>query len=91
VPSTESQIKGAAPEQKTRKSRITQDMVLAKMSLTEWVTREQFIEWAGNKPFELGINRDSKMLTDMVDRELVEVKNTERPGTRDLVEHRRKK
>jgi hypothetical protein len=90
MPSTESQIKEAAPEQKTRKSRITQDMVLAKMSLTEWVTREQFVEWAGNKPFELGIKRASKMLTDMVDRDLVEVERTKRPKTNDLELFRRK-
>jgi hypothetical protein len=60
------------------------------MSLTEWVTREQFIEWAGNKPFGLGINRASKMLTDMVDRERVEVQKTKRSGTNNLELFRRK-
>jgi hypothetical protein len=90
VPSSEAQIKAAAPEKKARKSQITTEMVLAKMSLVDWVTRQQFIEWLGGKEFgHLGVNPASRMLTDMIDRELVETESTKRAGTCDLKRYRR--
>lgn len=66
-------------------------MVLAKMSHIDWITKEQFVEWMGGKEFgHMGINRAETMLTDMEDRELVEVKTTKRSGTRALKWYRRK-
>lgn len=88
MPSTESQIKEAAPEQKTRKGQVTTELVLAKMSPVDLVTKPQFVEWA-KKKFKLARDPAREMLADMVDRELVEEHRTKRPGTNDLVQFRK--
>jgi DnaB-like helicase N terminal domain/AAA domain len=89
VPSTEEQIRSAEPEKKVSKfKKTTPEMVLEKMSPVEWVTRPQFKDWAKEK---FGLARDpaDEMLTDLADRELVELDVTPRPHTNPLKRYRK--
>ena len=92
VPSSEDQIKQAEPEERPSraKGKATAEIVLQKMSPIDWVTREQFKAWA-NAEFRIALNPADKLLTDLVDRELVELRITKRPKTNDLKQYRRKK
>ena len=89
VPSTEDQIRSAEPEKKLAKTKnVTSEILLEKMSPLEWVTRQQFTEWA-NKTFHLARDPAGEMLTDLVDRELVEMSITPRPKTNPLKLYRK--
>jgi hypothetical protein len=90
VPATSDQIKVSEPVTKPAKpKRVTAEIVLEKMSPIEWVTRPQFIEWA-IETFSIGRDRADKMLTDLFDRDLVEILLTPRPKTNPKKEYRRK-
>jgi len=89
LPSTEEQIRSAEPEKKISKFKnATSEMVLEKMSPFEWVTRQQFIDWAKEK-FSLARDPADKMLTDLADRDLVELEVTPRPHTNPLKRYRK--
>jgi hypothetical protein len=91
IPATQEQIKSAEPEKKVgRKEKgVTSAMMHEKMSVVDWMTREQLYEWA-DAVLHIGEKKVDKLLDDLITRKLVEVEHIKRPKMRPAVLFRKR-
>jgi RecA-family ATPase len=88
VPSTEAQISGAKPAEKTKKTIPDSEKVWEKMTPLEEYTRVRFEQWCW-KEFRLGEKKAWSILQDLCADGLVKVSKEKRPGTNPLKKYRK--